>query len=55
MKCLKFLWRIHLFSIMKINTDNESVVVCHLPKNTEEISFESLYGERVQQNPNLKL
>lgn len=40
---------------MKISPDNESVVVCHLPKNTEDITFESLYNEKIQQNPNLKL
>lgn len=55
MKCLKYLWKIQLLSIMKITPENQNVVVCHLPKNTEEITFESLYVEKVQQNPNLKL
>jgi hypothetical protein len=40
---------------MKVSPDNETAVICHLPKNTEDITFESLYTEKVQQNPNLKL
>jgi hypothetical protein len=40
---------------MKINCDNESSAIFYLPKNIEELTFESLYQDRVTANPLLNL
>ena len=40
---------------MKINSDHESSAIFYLPKNIDDLSFESLYQEKVTSNPLLKL
>jgi hypothetical protein len=43
-KCLKYMWKVYLLSNMKINSDNESSAIFYLPKNVNELMFETLYS-----------
>lgn len=54
-KCLKYIWKIHMLSMMKANADIDSSAIFYLPKNIKGISFEVLYQEKVAANPLLKL
>lgn len=38
-RCLKYIWKVHLLSIMRINTDSESSAIFYLPRNFEEMTF----------------
>jgi hypothetical protein len=43
-KCLKYMWKVYLLSNMKINSDNENSAIFYLPKNVNELMFETLYS-----------
>jgi hypothetical protein len=54
-RCLKYIWKVHLLSIMKINPDSESSAIFYLPRNYEDLTFEAIYQEKVAMNPLLRL
>lgn len=38
-RCLKCIWKVQLFSLMKVNSDNESSAIYSLPRNPEQLTF----------------
>jgi hypothetical protein len=52
LKCLKVLWRNSLLSVMKVKIESDST---NIFRPSENYSFETLYKEKVMNNPMLKL